>query len=78
MMTLCLHTRRPTDEVRSLDQTVPDVGELVPAPVSVQIWLERPDVDGLLDSKRPVVVRSIQDRKVILGGDVMPRSSVEV
>ena len=37
-----------------------------------------PDVDGLLDSKRPVIVRSIQDNKVILGSDVVPRSSIDV
>ena len=51
-MTLCLHTRTPTHKVRSLEDAVPDVGKLVPAPVSVQIQLECPDVDGLLDSKQ--------------------------
>ena len=78
MMTLCHLTRPPTNNVRRLEDAVQDVGKLVPAPVSVQIRLERPDVDGLLDSKHPVIVRSVQNHKVILGSDVMPRSTVEV
>ena len=36
-MTLCLLARHPTHKVRSLEDAVPDVGKLVPAPVSVQI-----------------------------------------
>ncbi len=53
------------------------MGEVVPAPVSVQVWVELPDIHCLLDPSLVPSWLAVEDLDV-LEGDVVLRSPFEV
>ena len=68
----------PVDATGCLEETIPYVGQFVSPRISVQVWLERPDVDGLPYTSFPISISPIQNIHIVIDGDVVPGPAVEV